>query len=231
MILLRDLHKAYPEGGRLRQVLQGFTLSVAAGEQVALIGRSGAGKSTVLNLVAGMDAPDRGDVVVAGRPVGAMSEAERTLYRRRHVGFVFQFFNLIPTLTVSENLCLPLELVGRFRSRRGARELAAAWLDRVGLGDRGDAFPERLSGGEQQRVAIARALIHEPDLLLADEPTGTLDRDTGQQVLSLLCDLGRERGMTLLFVTHSEALAARMDRVVEVVDGRAVPVSGQEPAG
>ena len=155
-----------------------------------------------------------------------MSDRQLTRYRRDHVGFVFQFFNLIPTLTVLENLCLPLELLGRGRPRRQAEAAAQALLARVGLADRGGAFPERLSGGEQQRVAIARALIHEPDLLLADEPTGTLDRDTGQQVLSLLCGLGRERGMTLLFVTHSEALAARMDRVVEVVDGKAVVVSG-----
>jgi len=222
MIELRAVCKSYPEGGQRRSVLAGLSARIADGEQVALVGRSGAGKSTVLNLLAGMERPDTGEVLVAGQDLARLDERARTLFRRHRVGFVFQFFNLIPTLTVVENLLLPLELVGRARPVAQARARALALLARVGLADRANSFPERLSGGEQQRVAIARALIHEPRLLLADEPTGTLDEDTGRTVLGLLTGLCREQAMTMVMVTHSPDVAAHLDRVLRVVDGRAV---------
>jgi putative ABC transport system ATP-binding protein len=186
----------------------------------ALVGPSGSGKSTLLNLVAGIDLPDAGEVEVDGVGIHALSERDRTLLRRYRMGFVFQFYNLIPTLTVEENLLLPLELAGRVESVHRAR--AHALLAQVGLGDRLRSWPDRLSGGEQQRVALARALVHEPALILADEPTGNLDREAGRRVLDLLLRLVRGAGATLLIATHSEAAARRADRVVEIVDGRLV---------
>ena len=218
VLRVRDLTKGYEEGGRRHLVLDGAELEIRAGEFVVLLGPSGSGKSTLLNLVSGIDLPDSGTVEVAGTDLTALSERERTLFRRRHLGFVFQFFNLLPTLTVLENLLLPLELkgaVGRAEAER-ARDLLA----RVGLGARGDAFPDRLSGGEQQRVALARALVHAPDLILADEPTGNLDPDTGAGVLDLLDELVRDGGRTLLAVTHSRELADRADRVLRLDHGR-----------
>ncbi len=185
---------------------------------MAILGPSGSGKSTLLNLVSGIDLADAGSVRVGDVDIGRLSERDRTLFRRDHVGFVFQFFNLMPTLTVMENLLLPLELTGVSDGRRQAAEL----LDAVELGSRADAFPDRLSGGEQQRVAIARALIHGPDLLLADEPTGNLDQDTGEIVVRLLDYLVRESGTTLVVVTHSRELAGRMDRVLRVDHGQLV---------
>ncbi|MCC5811487.1 MAG: ABC transporter ATP-binding protein [Ectothiorhodospiraceae bacterium] len=220
MIALESVSKRYREAGADRVVLREFSLQVPEGQRLALVGRSGAGKSTVLNLISGMDNPDAGTVLVGGTAVQALSERERTLFRRSTVGFVFQFFNLIPTLTVRENLLLPLDLLGHKGS--GAAEAANALLQRVGLEDRGGSFPEQLSGGEQQRVAIARALIHRPRVLLADEPTGTLDEETGEQVLSLMAELTAEHGMTVVMVTHSLDVARRMDRVVRLVDGRPV---------
>jgi putative ABC transport system ATP-binding protein len=222
MIELRGVCKSYLEGGQRRRVLDGLGARIADGERVALVGRSGAGKSTVLNLLAGLERPDAGEVLVDGQDLARLDERARTLFRRYRIGFVFQFFNLVPTLTVLENLLLPLELVGRARPAAAARARALALLARVGLADRGNSFPERLSGGEQQRVAIARALIHEPRLLLADEPTGTLDEDTGRTVLGLLTTLCREQAMTMVMVTHSPDVAAHLDRVLRVVDGRAV---------
>ncbi len=220
MIHLRSLDKRYREGGRDRVVLHDFSLDVAEGERLALVGRSGAGKSTLLNMISGMDSPDAGDVNVGGARVDRLSERDRTLFRRRHIGFVFQFFNLIPTLTVLENLLLSLQLLGQGGAE--ARGRAAKLLQQVGLADRGASFPEQLSGGEQQRVAIARALIHRPRVLLADEPTGTLDEETGAQVLALLDELTAAYHMTVVMVTHSPEVAARMDRVIRLVDGRPV---------
>ncbi|MBW3535795.1 MAG: ABC transporter ATP-binding protein [Gemmatimonadetes bacterium] len=199
-------------------VLDGADAVLGRGESVALLGPSGSGKSTLLNLVSGIDRPDRGRVVVDGTDLTALSERERTLFRRRHIGFVFQLFNLIPTLTVLENLLLPLELKGKVGSAERAR--AGGLLDDVGLADREDAFPDRLSGGERQRVAVARALVHEPLLVLADEPTGNLDAAAGARVADLLDDLVRRRGATLLTVTHSPELAARADRVLGLRDGK-----------
>ncbi|HJO02395.1 MAG TPA: ABC transporter ATP-binding protein [Acidobacteriota bacterium] len=228
MVVLRDLVKDYGEAGVVHRILDGVSTRVGHGEFVVVLGRSGSGKSTLLNLIAGMDQPTRGEVHVDGARIDTLSERERTLFRRRRVGFVFQFFNLLPTLTVEENLLLPLELCGILdaRTRKAARELLAD----VGLADRTEGFPDRLSGGEQQRLAIARALVHEPELLLADEPTGNLDIETGAEVLVLLDRLVRQRGRTLIMATHSREIAATADRVLQIRDGqlqeRTVPRQG-----
>ncbi len=215
---LRGLRKGYPEGGRTHVVLDGVDAVVRAGERVAILVPSGSGKSTLLNLICGIDLPDAGSVLVSGTDLTALSERERTLFRRHRVGFVFQFYNLLPTLTVLENLLLPVELKGTVGAEDEAR--ARDLLGRVGLADRDGAFPDLLSGGEQQRVAVARALMHRPDLVLADEPTGNLDEDTGAVVADLLDELVRTDGRTLVVVTHSRALASRMDRVLRMSHGR-----------
>ncbi|MFA5515012.1 MAG: ABC transporter ATP-binding protein [Desulfuromonadales bacterium] len=218
LIRLRGLSKIYPEGERQRIVFQNLDADFGRGEMVALIGRSGSGKSTLLNLISGIDLPTGGKVEIGGAVLTGLSERERTLFRRRHIGFIFQFFNLIPTLTVLENLLLPLELNGKIGAEE--RRRAADLLARVGLADRPDSYPDRLSGGEQQRLACARALVHRPQLILADEPTGNLDAETGALVMALLDDLVRQAGVTLLLVTHSRELAGRADRVLTVGDGR-----------
>jgi putative ABC transport system ATP-binding protein len=218
MIELRDLTKVYREGDRDRVVFRDVTCRIDAGEVVVLMGPSGTGKSTLLNLVSGIDLPTSGDVRVNGTSTTALSERDRTLFRRHHIGFVFQFFNLIPTLTVEENLLLPLELSGRVG--RGERERARSLLDRVGLADRAGTYPDRLSGGEQQRVAVARALVHEPEIVLADEPTGNLDADTGRGVLALMDELVRGAGRTMLVVTHSPELVTLADRAFDLRQGR-----------
>jgi len=215
---LSRLLKMYREGERERVVLRNVDLCVARGEIVVLLGRSGSGKSTLLNLVSGIDRPTSGLVRVEGVDVAALSETERTLFRRRRIGFIFQFFNLIPTLTVAENLLLPLELNSVAGAEARARALHL--LDAVDLADRGASFPDRLSGGEQQRVAVARALVHDPSLVLADEPTGNLDAESARQVLGLLAALAREAGKTVVAVSHSEEVAALADRVLTLADGR-----------
>lgn len=215
---LVGLSKAYWEGDRRRVVLENASADFDRGEFVALVGRSGSGKSTLLNLVSGIDRPDAGQIWLGGQELTALSERERTLFRRQKIGFVFQFFNLIPTLTVLENVTLPLELNGT--SPKAARAAAEPLLDAVGLLDRAAAFPDKLSGGEQQRVAIARALVHDPALVLADEPTGNLDEATGQAILALLDRLTRQAGKNLLMVTHSLESAAWADRVFHLRDGR-----------
>jgi putative ABC transport system ATP-binding protein len=217
---LRHLGKTYREGETERVVLRDVSLTIAGGEIVVLVGRSGSGKSTLLNLIAGIDRPTAGTVNVNGTDLTALDEQARTRFRRRHIGFVFQFFNLIPLLTVEENLLLPLDLNGRADAAGVAR--ARALLERVGLGGRGDSFPERLSGGEQQRVAIARALIHDPDIILADEPTGNLDADTAADVLGLLDALAREAGRTVLMATHSREVIGVADRIFTVQRGALV---------
>ena len=186
---------------------------------MAIRGRSGSGKSTVLNLVAGIDRPTSGEVFVGETCVTRLSPRDRTLYRRDHMGFVFQFFNLIPTLTVLENVLLPAELRGRHRRPAHA---PSTLLERVSLADRGDTFPDRLSGGEQQRVAIARALVRDPRLVLADEPTGNLDEATGVAVMELLDAVTRRAGKTLLLVTHSREVAALADEVFTIEEGHLV---------
>jgi putative ABC transport system ATP-binding protein len=218
---LVNLSKDYIEGGQRRTVLHDTTLSICAAESVAILGKSGSGKTTLLNLVSGIDLPDRGDISVCGQLLTAMDDRQRTLFRRRNIGFVFQFFNLIPSLNVWENVILPLELNGLLNNegRRTAQEL----LDEVGLGSRLHAFPDRLSGGEQQRVAIARALVHHPLLVLADEPTGNLDEETGRAVLSMLDRLTRRLGHNLVMVTHSSDAAACADRVFLLREGQLHP--------
>jgi putative ABC transport system ATP-binding protein len=216
-VRLEAVSKSFDEAGRRREVLRDVSLAVDPGEVVALLGRSGSGKSTLLNLIAGIDRPSGGRVLVDDADVGALGERERTLWRRGAVGFVFQFFHLLPTLTVEENVLLPLELAERGHA---ARAEARRWLEAVGLGDRGGSFPDRLSGGEQQRVAVARALAHDPKLVLADEPTGALDGTTGRAVLQLLLGLARERRKTVLLVTHGAEIAAAADRVLVLESGR-----------
>jgi putative ABC transport system ATP-binding protein len=219
-IELRDVSKSYREGATVHVVLDSVDARVAPGEFVVLLGRSGSGKSTLLNLIGGIDAPSSGSVIVDGVALERLNEQERTLFRRERIGFVFQFFNLVPTLTVEENLLLPLELQGHGGTE--AARAAGDLLDRVGLAGRGASFPDRLSGGERQRVAIARALIADPPLILADEPTGNLDLETGQQVLGLLERLVRSRGRTMLMATHSREVAALADRILTIRDGQLV---------
>ncbi len=218
LIELRALVKSYPEGGSERVVFRDLSARIRRGETVALLGRSGSGKSTLLNLIGGIDLPTAGEVLLDGTNLTALSEQRRTLFRRRHIGFVFQSFNLIPTLTVVENLLLPLELNGTSGGR--ARATALDLLERVGLADRAGAYPDRLSGGEQQRVAAARAVVHDPAILLADEPTGSLDAETGTRVLELLVGLARDDGRTMVVVTHSDAVARAADRVLVLRDAR-----------
>jgi putative ABC transport system ATP-binding protein len=217
---LSGVVKIYREGESERVVLRDVHLSVERGEIVVLLGRSGSGKSTLLNLVSGIDQPTSGTVRVDGVDVVALSETARTLLRRRRIGFIFQFFNLVPTLTVEENLRLPLELNGvdGVAGRGRALELLGA----VGLADRAATFPDRLSGGEQQRVAVARALVHDPALVLADEPTGNLDAESARQVLRVLAGLARHAGKTVIAASHSDEVAALADRVLTLADGRLV---------
>ena len=215
-----DLSKSYYEGEVQRIVLQNAHAEFQPGEITAILGRSGSGKSTLLNLISGIDEPDSGQIWVDGQELSALSERERTFFRRAQIGFVFQFYNLIPTLTVGENVSLPLELnrVPRAQARQKAEEL----LHAVGLLERWDTFPEKLSGGEQQRVTLARALVHDPLLILADEPTGNLDEETGAQVMSLLARLTREQDRTLLMVTHSREAASHADRILRLSHGQLV---------
>jgi putative ABC transport system ATP-binding protein len=215
---VRQLSRSFREGDRVHRVLENLEMQVARGERVAVMGRSGSGKSTLLNLISGIDHADSGSVHIDGTEVTALREPARTLFRRAHIGFVYQFFNLIPTLDVIENVRLVLELNGL----RGtaARERSLAALSSVGLRARAHSAIDQLSGGEQQRVAIARALVHEPRLLLADEPTGNLDEQTAREMLPVLLSLTRSRGATLLMVTHDELLAGTADRVLELREGR-----------
>ena len=218
LIRLDRICKSFEEGGRERIVLHEVSAEFATGEFVVLVGKSGSGKSTLLNLVSGIDTPTSGEVWFDGQDLTRLSEHDRTLFRRKQIGFIFQFFNLVPTLTVLENLLLPLELNGR--TARSDREHAIDLLRQVGLADRRDAYPDKLSGGEQQRIAVARALVHDPRLVLADEPTGNLDEETGRQVLDLLDSLTRQAGKNLLMVTHSPDVVGLADRVFRMTEGR-----------
>jgi len=217
VISLKSVTHSYPEGGKLHSVLVEASLDVGPGEKVALLGRSGSGKSTLLNLVSGIDLPQAGSFTVDGRNIITLDETSRTLFRREHIGFIYQFFNLIPSLTASENVAFTLELNGV--SGTDARERSLALLDRLGMMAKADSFPSRLSGGEQQRVAIARALVHSPGIVLADEPTGNLDARTGDEVLSVLHDILDESRSAMLLVTHSLAVARTAGRIVTLEDG------------
>lgn len=215
LVQLRQVTKTFVEAGKQHHVLKGVSTEFFEGEFAVVLGKSGSGKSTILNLVAGIDEPDTGDVLIAGTNITTLSEHDRTIFRRDNLGIVFQFFNLIPTLTVLENITLPYELAARKHGEKRAREL----LERVGLPDRANTFPDKLSGGEQQRVAIARALVHEPRLILADEPTGNLDSENSDSVLTLLLNLTRELGRTLIMVTHSMDVVPLADRIFRLQHG------------
>jgi putative ABC transport system ATP-binding protein len=216
-VSLRGAEKVYGDGALAVHALRDVVLDIAEGELVVVLGPSGSGKTTLLNLIGAIESPTSGSVRVAGCELGDLDEEQRTAFRRRTVGFVFQFFNLIPTLTARENV----ELIAELAVRDGTGASADA-LRAVGLGDRLDHFPAQLSGGEQQRVAVARAVVAEPPLLLCDEPTGALDLETGRVVLEVLQHVGREAGRTVLLVTHNAAVARIGDRVLRVRDGRIV---------
>ena len=217
LIRIRGLSKAYRRGEQTIPVLQGIDLDVRRAEFVALRGPSGSGKSTLLNLVAGIDKPDAGRIEIGGVDIARLGESELADWRAAHIGFVFQFYNLMPVLTAFENVELPLLLTGL--SRRQRRAHAGAALEMVGLADRLDHYPNELSGGQQQRVAIARALVTDPTLVVADEPTGDLDRTTGEEVLGLMDELHRELGKTIVMVTHDPKAAARAQRLVHLEKG------------
>lgn len=217
VIELKGISKTFLEGNKERTVFKDLNYSFSDGEIAILFGRSGSGKSTLLNLISGIDLPVKGEIVIAGNNLTGMSEQERTVFRRKHIGFIFQFFNLIPTLTVIENLQLPLELNGR--TDKEDRRYAMGLLEEVGLKDRADSYPDRLSGGEQQRIAIARALVHEPAIILADEPTGNLDYETGLQIIDLLDRLVKQKGKTMIMATHSREVIGLADKIITVKDG------------
>ena len=214
-IRLSGVHKRFEDRSGVREVLCGVCLEVARGEFVAVSGPSGSGKSTLLNVIAAVEPADAGEIWAAGMRVDALREPQCTLYRRREVGIVFQFFNLVPTLTVGENLALPLELLGLGE----VRERARAMLRRLSLEARIDSFPEMLSGGEQQRVAVARAMIHRPAIVLADEPTGNLDTAAGESVVELLREAAAD-GAAVVMATHDSSAAAAADRRLALADGR-----------
>lgn len=217
-IKINGLTKIYRTGERTVTALNGVTLSFSPGESVAIVGHSGSGKTTLLNHLCGLDQPDGGSILFDGKDVTRLSQDELARARRHTVGVIYQFFNLIPELSVRDNITLPVELDGKAVDETALREI----LTTVGLLGREQDFPSALSGGQQQRVAIARALFGHPALLLADEPTGNLDEENGMEILELLCRLNRERGITLITVTHSAAVAARMGRVITLREGSVV---------
>ena len=221
VVSLSGLNKVFYEAGRERKVLDNVSLAIDTGEFVVLLGHSGSGKSTLLNLISGIEQPTSGCISIQDVSINNLSERQRTLFRRDHIGFIFQFFNLIPTLTVLENVTLPQELAGR-----DVQATAKSLLEQVDLADRYNTFPDKLSGGEQQRVAIARALVHDPLLVLADEPTGNLDELMGSRVLELLLRLTRDQGKSLIMATHNPQIADLADRVLIVHDGHV----GDDPA-
>lgn len=217
-IRINKLSRCFVQGERRQQVLDGACFTLQRGETVALLGRSGSGKSTLLNLLSGIDLPDSGEVLIDGVNVLGLSEQQRTLFRRQHIGFIYQFFNLIPSLTVAENIALVLELNGAATTTALAR--AEAVLTDIGMGDKASQYPARLSGGEQQRVAILRALVHAPKLVLADEPTGNLDAVTGKQMLQVLRERLQQAHSTTLIVTHSLSVAQTADRILTMENGQ-----------
>ncbi len=223
---MEGLTKTYQSGNRPLTVLADVSFSIHGGDTCAIVGPSGSGKTTLLGLCAGLDTPSSGSVTLCGHPFGSLSEDERAEARNEHVGFVFQSFRLIPTLTAIENVMVPAELRGRY----DVRDEAAALLADVGLGDRLDHFPSQLSGGEQQRVALARAFINRPDILFADEPTGNLDSETGEHVVELLFRLNKEAGTTLVLVTHDLDLASMTDRTIRLHGGHVVSDTGSSTA-
>jgi len=225
-VQLRNVTKTYQMGEVQVHALRGMDMEVAEGEFVVVVGPSGSGKTTTLNLIGGLDSPTSGELIVAGTDIAAYDEDDLTVYRRDKIGFIFQFFNLLPTLTAAENVEFALELVER--DGRKVHRQALELLEKVGLGERVDHFPSQLSGGEQQRVAIARALAKDPLILLADEPTGNLDFRMGQKVLRVMQDLNRQEGRTVVLVTHNTAIGAMAGRVVHLRDGQIAHVEVNE---
>jgi len=222
MVEIVDLHLSLVGGAGPVNILRGVNLSISGSETISIVGPSGAGKTTLLMALSGLEKPTSGSVRVAGTDLALISEDDLARFRRQHVGIVFQSFHLIPTMTALENVALPLE----FAAADNPAEQAKTALEKTGLGDRLDHFPGELSGGEQQRVALARAFVVKPSLLLADEPTGNLDRETGQMVMDLLFDLQEEHGTTLVLITHDEALASRCHRSIHMVDGQLIDPAG-----
>ena len=211
MIKLSDVEKYFGEN----RVLKGINLEVQEGEFISIMGSSGSGKSTLLNLIGGMDRPDKGAILIHSRNITAYTDEELTLYRRTKIGFVFQFFNLLPHITVYENIAMPLLLNGS-----AEEEKVSQYMKRIGLDGKENMYPYQLSGGEQQRVAIARALIHNPQIILADEPTGSLDSETGENIMSLLYDFTRETRKTVILVTHESYIADYAQKIVRIKDGK-----------
>ncbi|MEA2558903.1 MAG: putative transport system ATP-binding protein [Acidobacteriota bacterium] len=217
LVQVRDVHKVYHRGGERLDILSGLSLEVPKGDFLALMGPSGSGKSTLLNLIGGLDKPTQGSVIVAGEPIDRLSEGKLAQWRARHIGFVFQFYNLLPVLTAERNVELPLLLTHLSKSER--RKHVATALAMVGLEDRAGHYPRQLSGGQEQRVGIARAIVTDPTLLLCDEPTGDLDRKSGDEILDLLQALNREHGKTIVMVTHDPHAAARARRTLHLDKG------------
>ncbi|HVG10006.1 MAG TPA: ABC transporter ATP-binding protein [Thermoanaerobaculia bacterium] len=217
LVQVRDVHKVYHRGGERLDILSGLSLEVPKGDFLALMGPSGSGKSTLLNLIGGLDKPSAGSVIVAGEPIDRLSEGKLAQWRARHIGFVFQFYNLLPVLTAERNVELPLLLTHLSKAER--RKHVSTALAMVGLADRSGHYPRQLSGGQEQRVGIARAIVTDPTLLLCDEPTGDLDRRSGDEILDLLQALNREHGKTIVMVTHDPHAAARAKRTLHLDKG------------
>lgn len=224
MIDLVGISKVFQEGNISHKVLDSVNFTFQKGKIYIMYGRSGSGKSTLLNLISGIDTVSSGSIIVNGQNISNINEKNRTLYRRNNVGFIFQFFNLIPTLNVLENLILPIELVKNVD--KSDYEIAIELLNKIGLADRKYTYPDRLSGGEQQRIAIARALVHNPQIILADEPTGNLDFETGKSIVELLDNLVRKQGKTMIMATHSRDVIGLADYIINVKDGKLEVESG-----
>jgi len=225
-VFLNHVSKYYEEGDSRLKILEEVTAEFKAGKLSVVYGKSGSGKSTLLNLISGIDTPSGGEIWIGENNLTDLTETERTIFRRTKIGLVFQFFNLIPTLSVLENVTLPLELIGT--NMNSSKERAMELLERVGLTDRSKTMPDKLSGGEQQRIAIVRSLIHDPGIVLADEPTGNLDSDTGKDVLNLLIELTTEKNKTLVMATHSSEILARADNISRIHGGKLIPLTDQE---
>jgi putative ABC transport system ATP-binding protein len=221
-IHLSDIDKSFDDSGSPRIIFQKASARFQSGKFCVIVGKSGVGKSSLLNLISGIDLPDKGSILVGGHRICTMTDTARTLFRRRHIGFIYQFFNLIPVLTVLENVTLIAELDKA--PKKTYMKQARALLEQVGLWDRRHDFPETLSGGEQQRVAIVRALVNDPDLVLADEPTGNLDQETGTKVMEMISDLTRKQNKTLVMVTHSPDAMAWADQIFSVGSGTLTPM-------